>query len=105
MLEFLQNSYHSWSKYTGRTTLQTMDSNCALNAALRAAMGGGLGGWFGAIYGANVAMVEPARPRDPFHLALFVAKKSGRSALVGGACLGALTVAVKSYEYSTQDLK
>lgn len=82
-----------------------MDFGRVVYAGNYAALSGGLGGWFGAIYGANLALVDPVRPRNPFQLVIYVSQKGVRYGAVGAAAFGAFTFAFKSYEYKTQDLK
>lgn len=69
-------------------------------------IGAGLGGWFGAIFGANLAAVNPQRPYNPFLKdALYIIKGGVRHGAIGAVSIGALSLAFKSYEYVTQDLK
>jgi len=48
-----------------------MESKSFENIIQKTLISGGLGGWFGAIYGANIAAIDPHRPRNPFHTALY----------------------------------
>ncbi len=78
-----------------------IDSQLLTNVLLSTVGGAGLGGWFGAVYGANLGVVLPERPTNPFDAGLFVARKTVRCGAVGAAVLGAANGVYKSYEYMT----
>ena len=80
-----------------------MEAKSFENILYKSLCSGALGGWFGAVYGANIAAVDPHRPRNPFHTALYISQKGVRFGAVGAAGFAAVTFAVKSFEYAQSD--
>ena len=76
-----------------------IDSQLLTNVMPQTLAGAGLGGWFGAVYGANLGVVLPERPKNPFDAAVFVARKTVRCGAIGAAVLGSTNALYKSYEY------
>lgn len=78
---------------------QSMESKSFENIIQKTLISGGLGGWFGAIYGANIAAIDPHRPRNPFQTALYISQKGMRCGAVGALAFGSAALVFKSFEH------